>query len=563
LVFVKVKLQTKVFAVLAGLTTFVSVVIIGLTTFTLNTKLKEKIGFDFNQHQKIFQNYLGLEFDRLVEAATLIGENSTFKANVELNDPPSVQQSVREFARFTKVDLFVVTDKSGTLLGEMGLPKRFGNALAFLPSIKDAMSGKYLSDSIPWPILLGTEDKLFQISSVPIYAGDDIIGTITLGSEITKVEANKLKGETDIEVTFFLNLTPIGSTVENEDKGEIGQMIANHHPKVRAAVEEMKTSGPFETSLKGAPAFALITPLGFGAPAFLLARTPQSSALAILKILQKNLIIFLIFTLLFAVLFSVVIGRAITRPIVNLIKGMDRLKKGDFKTKVAVTTKDEIGEMTQTFNEMVSSIQEKIHLEKFVGKHTQQLVKDTGSKMDLGGTKKKMAVLFSDIRGFTAFSETRAPEEVIAMINRYLGFQAEIVTSKGGSVDKFVGDEMVALFDQEDGIERAIESSILIQKRARQENEKDSNAIHIGIGINFGPMVQGNMGSEERMDYTVIGAAVNLGARLCSAAKPEEILIPKSLLGLLHENYHLGESQKMRFKGFTNEIEIASLLSSN
>ena len=100
------------------------------------------------------------------------------------------------------------------------------------------------------------------------------------------------------------------------------------------------------------------------------------------------------------------------------------------------------------------------------------------------------------------------------MLNRYLGFQAEIVPQYQGSIDKFVGDEMVALFIGEQALERAIECALAIERRVQQEHKNDPLPIFIGTGINYGPMILGNMGAENRLDYMVIGADVNLGARI-------------------------------------------------
>jgi adenylate cyclase len=147
------------------------------------------------------------------------------------------------------------------------------------------------------------------------------------------------------------------------------------------------------------------------------------------------------------------------------------------------------------------------------------------------------------------------------MLNRYLGYQAELVTKHYGSVDKFVGDEMVALFFGDDALKRAIDCSIEIQQMAKNRRETDTDKISVGIGINYGPVILGNMGAKERMDYTVIGATVNLGARLCASAEPEQILVRKDLVGWVDQTYRFGNSRMMSFKGFSNEIEIVEVLS--
>ena len=185
----------------------------------------------------------------------------------------------------------------------------------------------------------------------------------------------------------------------------------------------------------------------------------------------------------------------------------------------------------------------------------------SGGEVSLGGSRRELVVLFTDIRGFTSFSEKRTPEEVVSMLNRYLGFQAEIVPRHEGSIDKFVGDEMVALFTGDRALERAISCAVEIQRRIRQEHETDPVPISIGIGINYGPVILGNMGAENRLDYTVISSEVNLGARLCSAAEGGQILIRRELLDGFELSTEIVGTQMMSFKGVSTKLEIAEISS--
>jgi adenylate cyclase len=151
-----------------------------------------------------------------------------------------------------------------------------------------------------------------------------------------------------------------------------------------------------------------------------------------------------------------------------------------------------------------------------------ELIKDP-SKAKLGGDRKEITVLFSDIRGFTSFSEKHQPEEVVSLLNEYLGAMTEIVFEHEGTLDKFVGDAIMALWGapvgQPDHAERAVKCALAMIARLKRLQAKwqaeGKYAIDIGIGINTGEMVVGNMGAEgKKMDYTVIGDNVNLGARL-------------------------------------------------
>jgi adenylate cyclase len=151
-----------------------------------------------------------------------------------------------------------------------------------------------------------------------------------------------------------------------------------------------------------------------------------------------------------------------------------------------------------------------------------ELIRDP-SKAKLGGDRKVITVLFSDIRGFTSFSEKLQPEDVVSLLNEYLGAMTEIVFEYEGTLDKFVGDAIVALWGapigQPDHAERAVRCALAMIERLEKLQTKwrteGKHVIDIGIGINTGEMVVGNIGAPgKKMDYTVIGDNVNLGARL-------------------------------------------------
>ena len=139
-----------------------------------------------------------------------------------------------------------------------------------------------------------------------------------------------------------------------------------------------------------------------------------------------------------------------------------------------------------------------------------------------------MTVLFTDIRGFTAYSETVAPETVVEMLNRLLQAQADVVEKHGGDIDKFVGDEIMAVFQGHEAEARALRCGLdMIDAVVSARREGESLAI--GVGIANGEMIYGPIGSHRRMDFTVIGDVVNTGARLCSAAAPGQVIASASI----------------------------------
>ena len=563
----KINIQTKLFLFLAGITAIILVGVLYAVTRTISDKIEQKIIDDFNNTQTYFQRQQALIYDRLVESCYLIGENSTFKANVEVEDPATIYEAILEFSNFAKVDLFIVTDEYGKVLARLDHPEKYGDDLTYRPSVFRALNGIEPEIESEWAELWALDDELYQATTIPLYYNDiRIIGSISLGTRITRHEANALKGESNIDISMFLNekliATSFSDSIDNNIKDSLNAFALTHKSIRDTVLSNLYPSTVFSTTFFDQETFAFISPLGEGEPAYFIATVSKAIELRILRALQNNILFIALISIALTLILAYFFGRSFSRPILRLVSGMNKIKGGDLSISVEPTTHDEIGLLTQAFNEMTVGLRERLHLMKYVGSHTIDMIKESSNgSVSLGGDRKELAVLFSDIRGFTAYSENRTPEEVIHMLNRYLGYQAELVAKYDGSVDKFVGDEMVALFIGDDAIERSLDCAVEIQRRVRKEHEVDPTPVYIGIGINYGPVILGNMGATERMDYTVIGAAVNLGARLCSAAKPGQILIRSDLLPMVRMKYQLDQSNMMSFKGFSNEIEIVGVLS--
>ncbi len=184
----------------------------------------------------------------------------------------------------------------------------------------------------------------------------------------------------------------------------------------------------------------------------------------------------------------------------------------------------------------------------------------------LGGQRRQMTVLFSDIRGFTTVSEKGQPEEIVAILNEYFTRMVEIVFANKGTLDKFVGDMVMALFgaplDDPDHAEHAVDAALEMIRELNRLNEKwaaeGRPALDIGIGVSTGPMIAGNIGSEAIMSYTVIGDSVNLGARLESLNKEygTRIIISETTRAALPDRYGFRPLGDVVVKGKTRPVAI-------
>ena len=221
------------------------------------------------------------------------------------------------------------------------------------------------------------------------------------------------------------------------------------------------------------------------------------------------------------------VTRLVLRPVGRIGEVAERVGEGRFDEKVEVSSEDEVGRLGHRVNEMINGLRQKLELAKFVSKETLKKVESHEGEVEREGVRRRITVLFSDVRGFTAFSETREPEEVVEMLNRYLQAQAEVVTKYGGDIDKFVGDELMARFQGPDMEARAARCAVEMVAAVDALNRSlaSGTAVHVGVGVHVGEMVLGAMGASDRMDFTVIGDAVNLAARLCGAAQKAEVIV--------------------------------------
>jgi class 3 adenylate cyclase len=223
----------------------------------------------------------------------------------------------------------------------------------------------------------------------------------------------------------------------------------------------------------------------------------------------------------------ILITRTAIRPVVQITKAMEDAGSGNLDVMLVEGGRDEFGTLAHEFNRMVEGIREKLKLSQYVSKSTQDAVKD--SMRDNRAhvpIRRSLVLFFSDIRGFTSFAEERDPELVINLLNRILAIQANIIKRHGGDVDKFVGDEVMATFEDANS---ASEAALEIQAEMKTKIQ-ELQGLQIGIGIHEGSVMQGDVGSEDVKNFTVIGNVVNTAARLQSVAGPGEILISIEVL---------------------------------
>jgi class 3 adenylate cyclase len=266
------------------------------------------------------------------------------------------------------------------------------------------------------------------------------------------------------------------------------------------------------------------------------------STVAINQELQRSLqrdAVVLVLTLLLGLLGALMIARRIAQPLTDLSAAMGRLREGDFDVQATSLkqSNDEVGDLARAFDSMTAGLKERERLRGTLGRYVSDPVAkrilSEESDLHLRGEVRHVAVLFLDVRGFTTMSERLTPSEVVALLNEYFDVVVDRVTANGGSVNKFIGDAAMCIWGAPSAVpepeKAAVACALQIQEAGARLSadriRRGLTSVAFGIGINAGEAVAGNLGAARRLEYTVIGDAVNLAQRLESQARPGEVLI--------------------------------------
>ncbi|MDR0464271.1 MAG: adenylate/guanylate cyclase domain-containing protein [Treponema sp.] len=304
-------------------------------------------------------------------------------------------------------------------------------------------------------------------------------------------------------------------------------------------------------------------------------------------------IIILCASFLIAALLLLLITNSLTNPMRKIVNAMERIiKTADLSSRVDVEYKDETGLLAQSFNKMTEELdsaysqikhyafdavlagkkEERIRhiFQKYVPNDVIERFFASPEKM-LVGDNRCLSILFSDIRSFTTISEGMAPDDLVNSLNRYFSGQVDIIYNRNGIVDKYIGDAIMAFWgapekhddDALQSVLSGLEMIDAVNKFNENQRKLGKCEFHIGIGLNYGEVTVGNIGSERKMDYTVIGDAVNLASRMEGLTKTyhSEILISESLFEELRKKaaqnaLHYRLLDTVAVKGKTKGVRI-------
>lgn len=275
--------------------------------------------------------------------------------------------------------------------------------------------------------------------------------------------------------------------------------------------------------------------------------------------------------ILVALIMRFVTGRVV-RQIQTVSRAATEVARGQFVTVPLPTSHDEINHLTISFNQMVTGLQERDYIRDTFGRYMDEEVARRlmarPEATQLGGKKRAVAILMTDVRGFTAICDALTPEQTITLVNRYLSWLIEAIQKHKGIIVDFLGDACLVFFDSLDStLAEAVQRSLCCARAVGQATDNFNSLarqegwpeLQTGIGVHAGEVVVGNIGSQSRTKYGIVGGPVNETQRIQSLAEGGEILISKAVYDIVRQDIRVTRDFTASLKGLEGEVRLYSL----
>ena len=408
-------------------------------------------------------------------------------------------------------------------------------------------------------------NMLMEVILTPVADEDarKVLGALVFGVPYLDLGEQAISDVSDIDNGVYLDGRLFSHTIPKSTQQALKVQLPE---EIRRFPEPRED---FFIQITNVPHRVFYTPLNPGSSlpiAYKVGLYSWESAIKARRDVRVEILSFSALAMLGALVLSLLLSHGFAVPINELVAGTQQIREGKYDVKVRVRRRDEIGHLAASFNEMAQglALKEKYAsvLNKVADKDVAELL--MAGKLTLGGEMREVSVLFCDIRGFTPLTQGMDPAEAIQMLNEHMTALTRVVTAHSGVVDKFIGDSIMACFGAPksygNDAHNAVRCGLRMIQERRKLNETSKYKIQIGIGIATGPVLAGNMGSEDRSNYTVIGERVNLASRLCSVAGRGEVVIGEFTREKLGNLVGVEEMPELRLKGFSESIRAYRLL---
>ena len=508
------------------------------------------------------------------EAETQLQFFATHLTDSARRNPAGVRERLRELQAFDPRYLQVsLMDAEGRLLvassvgADVEPHNRVGTA--------HALEGKpYVSEVYVSPVF----KRWVLYISAPV---KDDRGTV-IGAVSTRYDMQD-------DLKAFVNIARFGTTGYTAVTNGDGRLMAHpdgkrigddvtHYPVVKAALQG-RTTDAIAINVLGNEMLMVGRP--FKSPAseqgkawVLISETATAEAFAPIRPLRIKFTVAALLAGAACLLVAALVSRSVTRPLHDVLEVVHKIRGGDLDAHTALTGRDEIGSLGVALNEMAQGLRDRDRIKEIFGRYvTTQVSQELLTKeITLGGERRRVTLLFSDIRNFTSMSEAMEPEAIITFLNEYFSEMVDAVFEYHGVLDKFIGDCMLAVFgtlDEREAHERrAVQAALRMKARLAKLNGERAvigqAPIAIGIGIHTDEVIVGNIGSRKRLEYTVIGDGVNTCSRVEGLNKEfgTTILITDSTYERVRDEFECRVMPEAPLKGKTKVPRIFEVISS-
>lgn len=553
--------QGRLVFFMLGLMALVQLIVFLTVDIANRSHAHEQIAAALDNGVRSYRRLMDARSDQLGESVRILAGDFALKTAIAGGDVPTIESVLENHGSRVGADAMLLVDLDRRLVAATPALQVQDSVLP--GSLRSLLDRAETEGNAAGAVTLG--GRQYQLVVVPVLAPLPVAWIVT-GFAVDDRLAREVSQFTRLEVSF---LPAAGGP----------QVIASSLP------EALRLRLP--ASLAAAPQAQLpMTPFEFDGEDYLGRRLPFGDGIDVLLLrsltrelapfqrLRMAVLLLSFGGLLLSAFGAFFVARTVTRPVLDLAAAAREVEQGRYDTQVELKQKDELGELAGAFNRMTRGLAERDRVRSLLGKVVSPEIAEKllSREVELGGEERRVTVLFSDLRGFTAFSERRPAQETVSLLNTYFTRMSAAIEAHHGVVDKYLGDGIMALFgaplSQEDDAGNAVLAALAMQDALaglnREFGARGLPELTMGIGINSGDAVAGNLGSPERLNYTVIGDSVNLAARLEGLTKrlgpDERILVSAETLLTARCRFRTRALGPTQVRGKAEPVEVYAVL---
>lgn len=544
-------------------------------TIQLAKDIESDIVWRLTRSNETYEEFNANYFSQLILQSVSVSDNPKFAALLSTQDRATISEGLMSFNENLQADVFVAMSRSGEILASADSQIKANTNMVQVPEVSAALEGN--DNGGFWE----DRGRLIRVAASPTIVANEVLGAIVLGYELNDSAAVKIAKVTTSQIAFMMGGRILATNLPGQ-RPELTEQLQKHKESLDHAMIHKGPSPAFTFELEGEQFLAVASPV-FASPgsegqdkrviATYVFFSSLDRALRPLRESQEKMLYIGLGVAAVALMIGFVIATGVTKPVKSLVGATRAVATGNLDYEIRVTSRDEMGELAIAFNEMTKGLKQKERVEGLFGKYlspdvAKKVLAEQSVDGILKGEKVRLSVMFTDIRGFTPMSRGMDPQELIHLLNSHFDEMIDIIDRYGGTVDKFIGDAIMAFFGApvhyDDFHMRALHAAVQMQRASEkfnfQRRSEGKDPIHVGIGINTGEVVVGNIGSNKRLEYTVIGETVNIANRLCSVAKKGQIIISQSTYDLLPSKNIAAPIEQVVLKGVAEPVTVYEVL---